>query len=81
MCNFEDFYSGVVEDCLLLAYNAASLVIGSHGFNEHDVFKMLRANYPATQRHVPEDSSHLCTQLMTNVISLSEAFTLARKIS
>jgi hypothetical protein len=56
MYNFEDIYSGVVEDCLLLAYDAASLVIDSHSFNDNHVFKMSGANYPATQHHGPEES-------------------------
>jgi hypothetical protein len=45
----------VVEDCFLLAYDAASLVIGCHVFIEHNVFKMLGTNYPATPCHVPEE--------------------------
>lgn len=52
---FGDFYNAVVEDCFLLVYDAASLVIGSHVFIKHNVFKMLGTNYPATLCHVPEE--------------------------
>jgi len=46
----------VVEDCFLLAYDAASLVTGCHVFIKHNVFiEMLGTNYLATQCHVPEE--------------------------
>jgi len=45
----------VVEDCFLLVYDGASLVIGCHVFIKYNVFKMVGTNYPATQCHVPEE--------------------------
>jgi hypothetical protein len=58
---FGDFYSGVVEDCFLLSYDAASLVVGSHVFIKHNFSKCLE---PITLQHTVMSQENGCLMPM-----------------